>query len=354
MEVKNWSYEDFPEWTDLPEKSDRLETTGDEPGTYYVPDVEYAVMDGIPLHLQILMPLSRNHPADPHPCVVYVQGSGWMEQDCYHNVGRIAHLAERGYVVAIVQYRHSGQAGFPAQIQDARNAVRFMRVHAKEYYVNPDRIFLAGSSSGGHTAVFAALAGPDDCTEEGLVFPDSDFRLDEKYYSYPEDAFRNEGRNEEKRVCFDRNLYPGVSAGVLGVIDLYGCVSVRFEDDFPTLTPRGAEGGMDTSFLSHIPEEERRGIERRASAVCWITKETDMVPVFIIHGTKDRIVNTRQSAELYQALRASGNECEFHLLGGADHGGPEFWMPGVVELEDRFLRKVLAHSASYSSSKAPV
>lgn len=340
MEVRNWTYKDFPEWTEVPDGAEMIPVTGDEPGTFYVPDVEYARPDGIPLHLQILMPVSRREPEKSCPCIVYVQGSGWMEQDCYHSVGRIAKLAERGYVIAVVQYRHSGQAGFPAQIQDARNAVRFMRKNAQTWHVIPDQIFLAGSSSGGHTAVFAALAGPDDCTENGIPFPEVQLPLFSGGAADPE-HLRLSRTQKGVRVMFDRNQYPGVSAGVCGVIDLYGCVSVRREDDFPSLYPRWQEGGMDTSFLSHIPEAERPGISERATAVCWITEKTKIPPVFIAHGTKDRIVNTRQSVELYQTLRKSGIPCELHLLGGADHGGPEFWMDAILDREVHFLRKNL-------------
>jgi acetyl esterase/lipase len=342
MEVKNWTYGEFPEWTEVPDGAQNIPVTGDEPGTFYIPDVEYACVDGIPLHLQILIPLTRNEPEKPHPCIVYVQGSGWMKQDCYHSVGRIAKLAELGYVIAIVQYRHSGQAGFPAQIQDARNAVRFMRKNAKTWHVIPDQIILAGSSSGGHTAIFAALAGPEDCTEGGLPFPEAQPPV--KRDGAPDLEHLSASRLQKGvRVMFDRNQYPGVSAGVRGVIDLYGCVSVRREDDFPTLYPRWQKGGMDTSFLSHIREKDRPGLTERATAVCWIAENTKLPPVFIAHGTKDRVVNTRQSVELYQTLKKCGLPCELHLLCGADHGGPEFWMKRLVDEEDRFLREILSN-----------
>lgn len=317
MEVRDWSYEEFPEYTDIPEGADRIEVTGDEPGTFYVPDVEYAVVDGIPLHLQILLPLTRNNPEKKYPAIVYVQGSGWMEQDCYHNVGRIANLAERGYVVAIVQYRHSGQAGFPAQIQDARNAVRFVRKNAEKLRVIPDEIFLAGSSSGGHTAVMAAIPGAEDCTDTGFSVSGTE------------------------RVFFDRNVYQGVSAEVLGVLDYYGCVSLMMPDGFPTMTDRGEPGSMDTMFLSHIAAQDREGLEARASAVTYLTPELELPPFFILHGTKDRVVNTKQSIELYEKLLSCGKQAELHLLGGADHGGPEYWIPEVCDLADAFCRRVL-------------
>ena len=342
MEVRDWSYEEFPEFTDIPAGADRLEVTGDEPGTFYVPDVVYAVMDGIPLHLQILLPLTRNNPEKIYPGIVYVQGSGWMEQDCSHNVGRIANLAERGYVVAIVQYRHSGQAGFPAQIQDARNAVRFMRKNAEKLRVNPDEIFLAGSSSGGHTAVMAVIPGAEDCTETGFPVPACAAETGSAVETVS--ATENAGAAETgtDRVFFDRNVYPGISAGVLGVLDYYGCVSLMMPDGFPTMTDRGEPGSMDTMFLSHIAADEREGLEARASAVTYLTPEQELPPFFILHGTKDRVVNTRQSVELYKKLRACGKQAELHLLGGADHGGPEYWIPEVCDLADAFCKRILA------------
>jgi len=306
MVVKDWSYEEFPEYTGLPEGAVRLETTGSEMGTYYAHDVEYAVMDGISLKLQILMPLTRNAPEMRCPCIVYVQGSGWMEQDMYHSLGRIAKLAERGYVIALAQYRHAGQAGFPAQIQDARNAVRFMRKNAEIFHVIPEQIFLGGSSSGGHTAVFAAIAGPD------------------------EDPF------------FDRNIYPGVSAGVIGLLDYYGCVSVQMPDGFPTNTDSQENVADLEILLSHVSENDRQDLRARASAVNYLTPELGFPPIFIVHGTKDRIVNTMQSVEFYQKLKSCGKDARLYLLGGADHGGPEFWDKQVVDLADEFASYCLA------------
>ena len=80
-----------------------------------------------------------------------------MKQYVYQKVGMIARLAQRGYVVAIVEYRHSGIAHFPAQIIDAKNAVRFLRAHAEEYKLNPSQMFLMGDSSGGQVSSVAGM-----------------------------------------------------------------------------------------------------------------------------------------------------------------------------------------------------
>ncbi len=169
VEIKEWSYEEFPEFTETVEGVEVIPTTGDELGVHYMHDVEYANVDGIPLHLQILIPASRNDHFIPFgeqeklslPCFVFVQGSAWMQQYVYANLCQLAKLALRGYVCAIVEYRHSGQAPFPAQAVDARNAIRFLRVNAKKYGIDPDRMIVAGDSSGGHTAMWAGLRHND-------------------------------------------------------------------------------------------------------------------------------------------------------------------------------------------------
>lgn len=147
MEVKAWEYDEYPGLTEEVEGAVHIPTTGDEPGVYHWHDIPYAEVDGHTLVLQILEPYTRNEPEKLHPCFVFVQGSAWGVQDVYKSCPHYARLAARGYVVAVVQYRHSGIAHFPAPIQDARNAVRFMRLHAADYHLDGENFFLGGCSS---------------------------------------------------------------------------------------------------------------------------------------------------------------------------------------------------------------
>jgi acetyl esterase/lipase len=298
MEVKEWSYEEFPEFSEQIEGVSLLSTTGDEVRVTYLPDVEYVKVDGVPLRLQILMPKTRNDEVSILPCVVHVQGSAWMKQNLYGNLPLYMNLAKRGYVVAIVEYRHSGIAPFPAQAIDARNAIRFLRKNAQEYRINPDKIILSGDSSGGHTAMFAGIRHNDD-TEE--------------------------------------NLYPGISAEVRGIIDFYGSVSVLREDGNPSTinhhkpdSPEGMEmGGVDLT--------DRQDLKEQLTVESNITEETELVPVLIFHGTKDRTVNTWQSIDLYRKLKAVGKDVSIYLIEGADHGGAEFWTDQVLDLVENFI-----------------
>lgn len=297
MECKAWTYEDFPDFTQEVEGAVRLPTTGDEIGIFYHHDVVYATVDGRALRLQILRPFTRNAPGRTWPCVVYVQGSAWRVQPLYKAVTMLAHLAERGYVVAVVEYRHSGIAKFPAQAQDAANAVRFLRLHAAEYNIQPQNLFLAGTSSGGHTALFAAL------------------------WADREDA----------------SLYPGVSARVSGVLDYYGAVDLVTEDAYPSDPnhhgPESAEATEMGGDLRH-----NMALRRRGTFAEYLTPETDLPPVFLMHGTKDRTVNVRQSVALYRRLRACGKQAVLYLVEGADHGGAEYWTPAAIDAADAFLR----------------
>lgn len=184
MEIKNWTYEEYPSFDEEIEGVTRIPTTGDEKGTYIYSNVEYANMDGVPLHLQIITPQTRNTiDSDTlHPCLVYVQGSAWLEQNINAKLGILSRLAEKGYVIAVVESRHSGIAPFPAQALDTRNAIRFMKIHAAEYNVDMDKVFVGGDSSGGHTAMFSQLLHDDDQ---------------------------------------DTNLYPGTNADVKGILSIH-------------------------------------------------------------------------------------------------------------------------------------
>ena len=84
-------------------------------------------MDGVPLHLQIITPQTRNtkNKNNKYPCLVYVQGSAWLKQNINAKLGLLSRLSEKGYVIAVVEYRHAGIAPFPALplIQEMRFAL---------------------------------------------------------------------------------------------------------------------------------------------------------------------------------------------------------------------------------------
>ncbi len=298
MEVKEWTYEELPEFTEEVEGAQVIQTTGDEIGLVYLHNVEYAQIGEHSLHLQILLPSSRNQPEMVCPCVVFVQGSAWMEQDVYAQLPRLSRLAARGYAVASVEYRHSGIATFPAQIMDTKNAIRFLRANAEKYHIDPEKMIVSGDSSGGHTAMFAGMIHDD--TQE--------------------------------------NLFPGVSAEVKGIVNYYGSTSVMAEDSNPIQISHCQPDSPEGMVMGKVDLRNNMELKRKLSVECNITEDTVIPPTLIFHGTKDRLVNCEGSVILYRQMKKCGKEVSLYILKGADHGGPEFWTDEVLDIVDNFIQ----------------
>jgi acetyl esterase/lipase len=113
--------------------------------------------------LDLAMP---KKPADkPRPAIVVIHGGGWVEGDkssfaTTKTPGNILDYAKLGFVAVTINYRLSGQAPFPAAIDDCRCAVRWLRAHAAEYHVDPSRIGAWGNSAGGHLALLLGMMPP--------------------------------------------------------------------------------------------------------------------------------------------------------------------------------------------------
>ncbi len=93
------------------------------------------------------------------PAVVCIHGGGWAKGSRVHHAQVAQAIAARGYVAATISYRLSGEAPFPAQIQDCKAAVRFLRANAMQYGINPDQMGAIGLSAGGHLAALLATSG---------------------------------------------------------------------------------------------------------------------------------------------------------------------------------------------------
>ena len=119
-----------------------------------VDDITYATIAGVPLRLDIVKPASST--AARMPLVVYVHGGGFASGDKSAGVAELQSLARLGYVGATINYRFAPQFTFPAQVQDVKAAVRFLRANAGQYGIDEARIAIWGVSSGG---TLAALAG---------------------------------------------------------------------------------------------------------------------------------------------------------------------------------------------------
>ena len=300
IEPKEYTYETMPEYEDEVEGALEIEMTGNEVGLTYIPDVVYAKKPEGTLHLQIIVPSVFNDPERVFPCVVFAQGSAWMKQDVYRNVPYLSRLAERGYVVAIQEYRHSGIAKFPAPIEDAKDAIRFMKKNCETYHVDPEKVVMMGDSSGGHVCMMTGLTAGSDLFD---------------------------GSPEEKDLC-----------RVKGMIDLYGAVDPTLPYGFPTTlnhqlpdSPEGMELGYNI----------RENNEKAQIAAAKNYASMAEVPVLILHGSKDKTVFCEESVQLYHALKEAGKDAAFCFVRHSDHGGAGFWKKEAIDLYDSFIQRCL-------------
>ncbi len=300
IEVKQYTYETMPDYSDEVPGAKEIVMDPGLIGVEYYPDVVYCSKDGVDLVLQLLVPTVFNDPDRIYPCVLFVKGSAWMEQRIHINVGSLAKLAEKGYVVGIVQYRHSGIAHFPAQVIDAKNAIRFMKANAEQYHVDKEKVIIMGGSSGGHTSAIAGMTSQTDKLDEPMN---------------------------------DENCH------VKGIISLYGAVEVTLEDGFPTTEnhqlPDSPEGKlMGYNIREHMEEAQA------ANAKTYVNE--DFPPVLLLHGSKDKTVSCQESVNLYNALKEAGKDVELYIVRGSDHGGNAFFSNEATDIYDKFIQRCLA------------
>ncbi|KTE38401.1 MULTISPECIES: alpha/beta hydrolase [unclassified Sphingopyxis] len=253
------------------------------------PQVEISNLDGYrPIRMDIYAPRDRSR---KRPAVLWVHGGGWSRGDArtsgaYKNWPAVlASLAARGFVVASVDYRLSGEARFPAQIQDVKAAIRHLRLQSDVLGVDASRIYLWGGSAGGHLASLAALT----CGAP-------------EYEPQP-----STGRLERREIAAleDREA-PVASDCVQGAALWYGV----FDLEHTPAVNVARLLGCDPSICSDVA--------RAASPLHRVGKSPP--PMLLIHGTKDETVAASQSEAMATALRAAGGSAELLMIPGVDHG----------------------------------
>jgi acetyl esterase/lipase len=221
--------------------------------------------------MDIYFPLKTSK--TPAPALLYVHGGGWRNGDkSQGGAAQIHELIARGFLVAAVNYRlfYTDAQGaphnkFPAMIEDVKCAARYLRAHAAELHIDPQRFGAWGWSAGGH---LVSLLGASD---------DSDF---------------------------PPNAHPSETARIQAVVDMYGPADLA------------APGYCDKPRCQEIFNQDEHD-RRRASPVAYVTR--DDPPFLIIQGDQDTLVPPSQSQELFTKLQAKGVEAKLVMVANAAH-----------------------------------
>jgi acetyl esterase/lipase len=269
-----------------------------------VRDLEYSRAGDVSLKLDLYLPKTQGL----HPLIVWIHGGAFRAGD----KGEIfwtplPSQTERGYAVASINYRLSGQAAFPAPVQDARSAIRWLRANAGKYDIDAERIVVGGESAGGYIAAFLGTLG------DISIF----------------DRFPIANSKQSSRVQ--------------GVVDFFGptdflqmdagipksCVKPMVHDvaDSP-------ESLLLRCDLQECPEKVKA-----ADPITYVSK--DDPPFLIFHGTEDCLVAPNQSQLLYDALTAAGVRASLHLLPGLSHADKRFISSENENLVNEFIDSIL-------------
>ncbi len=257
---------------------DRDRTQRLPPGIVKHADIVYASVGERDLVLDVYAP--DQTPDGPLPAILWVHGGGWRGGS-KDGIRRPLPILQRGYGLASVGYRLSGEAIFPAAIADVKAAMRWLRANASRFGFDPNRLGAWGSSAGGH---LVALLGTAHEVAEW-------------------DAMHEENG--------------GVSSRPDAVCNWFGPTDFLRMNDFPGRIDHDAPDSPESRFIGG-PIQERKEEAQRANPIRYAT--ADDPPILHMHGEKDQAVPYNQSELLHAALREAGVDTTLYMVRSGDHG----------------------------------
>jgi acetyl esterase/lipase len=222
------------------------------------------------LHAEIAYP---KYATQPMPAIIFIHGGGWIFGN--HKLSPILQIAQSGYFGASIEYRLSNVAKWPAQIQDCKLGVRWLRANAARYNIDPNRIGVWGESAGGHlVACLGTMANEKEYEGDGG--------------------------------------YPGVSSAVQAVVDFFGPTDFTHPGIY---TPRAIQF---TEGLFGVPYEQNPDLWKSGSPLFHVAAGDP--PMFLVHGDSDHLIPLKQSIVFDEALTEAGVPHQFLIVKNADHG----------------------------------
>ena len=261
-------------------------------------DIRFAEPDGYPLSLHIVKPW-KGPEARKYPLVVFVQGSAWTKPNQYWEIPQLSRLAGLGFVVASVTHRSCFEAMAPAFLVDVKSAIRFLRAHAAEYEIDPDRVCVWGTSSGGNTALLVGMTADDP--------------------------------------AFESDVCPGVSTKVQAVVDCFGPTDLIHMMDVQYPDPKPEDASLFRALGGGQTADECRPALSLISPIRYAEPGRDFPPFLLLHGDADPVVLYEDTERFYRRMTALGYEADLVRVTNAEHEG-SFWSGALLDIIFAFIR----------------
>ncbi|MEM7577752.1 MAG: alpha/beta hydrolase [Planctomycetota bacterium] len=267
--------------------------------------------------LQLLMDVYRPDTDDPVPVVLWLHDGGWRAGSKDHCP--IRWLVRYGYAVATANYRLLPRDHFPAQVHDARAAVRYLRGHAEELGLNPEAIAACGASTGAYLACMLGVAP---------VLPEP--------IATPPDPPQPTDHDD----CSDR---------VQAVVNYFGFTDFTSLQDLPSRRDNAGLTSPEARFLGVAP---RQNPDFAAAASPINHVRPGLCPMIHLHGEANDVIPLDQSRRFHDALRKHGNTSKLVLLKGIGHRGSAIYNHEAARQRAvDFLNLHLAHGQAPAASR---
>lgn len=260
-----------------------------------------------PLKMTLLVPRTQ----ETKPAIVYYPGGGFTSAHHEKFIEMRMALAKAGFVVAAVEYRTVPDR-FPALINDAKAAVRYLRAHARQFGIDPQRIGVIGDSAGGYVAQMMGTTNGEKQFDTGdFTEVSSDVQAAVTIYGISNLMNIGEGYPE---AIQEVHKSPAVTEALL----IHGPAFANFAGKSILSDPQKA---LEASPIGHIKQ--------------------GMPPFLIMHGSADKLVSPIQSEQLYRALTEKGNQADYIEVEGAGHGDLYWFQPAIIDKVVRWFKEHL-------------
>lgn len=241
------------------------------------------------------------------PLLVWINGAGYRGCDKNLMAAEMEYFAEAGYAVACIYYRSSAQGHWPHQLIDCKTAVRFLRAHAGEYGIDPERVGTIGRSAGGHLSAWMAMNTDGYDTEE----------------------------------------WAGQPSTVQAAVDLFGPVDIRAINELELERMKDPNHRWHRLGETHggalLGGDEDTMLARSDAASPIFSLSDKMCPLTIFHGEEDPLVPCSISEDFYARIEAAGygDRADLYIVKHGGHGTRELFQPMVKDLIVQFFDKHL-------------